>query len=414
MITETQLNGRIPVRKFKSTRTGLNVVFCEVDGPVCNGYFVLATEAHDDDGLPHTLEHLIFLGSEQYPYKGALDLLANRCLASGTNAWTDTDHTCYTMTTAGSGGFLSLMPIYLDHILFPTLSDSGFQTEVHHVNGQGEDGGVVYCEMQGRENVDTSRAHLELLRAAYPGSGYSSETGGIMHNLRTSTDNEKVRAYHKQFYRAENLTIIITGQVDSDAVFKSLDSVEERILAKPKLPAFERPWQTPIRPLDGSKDIKIVYPSDEEDSGLVYVGWRGPQSASEQTTLTACSVLLRYLTNTSISPLQRDFVEVDDPLASTISYALTENMESLLYIEFENVPIGKLDDIKPKLMGQLARMAKGSETFDMTRIKTIVEKMILEAYCSLEDSPHDTAAFMIIGDVLYGQKEEDVSVELVA
>lgn len=49
---------------------------------------ISATEAFDDDGLPHTLEHLIFLGSEQYPYKGVLDLLANRCLASGTNAWT--------------------------------------------------------------------------------------------------------------------------------------------------------------------------------------------------------------------------------------------------------------------------------------------------------------------------------------
>lgn len=81
-----------------------------------------ATEAHDDDGLPHTLEHLIFLGSELYPYKGVLDLLANRCLASGTNAWTDTDHTCYTVQTVGKDGFLELMPIYLDHILHPTLS----------------------------------------------------------------------------------------------------------------------------------------------------------------------------------------------------------------------------------------------------------------------------------------------------
>lgn len=53
-----------------------------------NGFFTLSTEAHDDDGLPHTLEHLIFLGSELYPYKGVLDLVANRCLASGTNAWT--------------------------------------------------------------------------------------------------------------------------------------------------------------------------------------------------------------------------------------------------------------------------------------------------------------------------------------
>lgn len=28
-----------------------------------------ATEAHDHDGLPHTLEHLVFMGSEEYPYK---------------------------------------------------------------------------------------------------------------------------------------------------------------------------------------------------------------------------------------------------------------------------------------------------------------------------------------------------------
>ncbi len=28
-----------------------------------------ATEAFDDDGLPHTLEHIIFMGSEKYPYK---------------------------------------------------------------------------------------------------------------------------------------------------------------------------------------------------------------------------------------------------------------------------------------------------------------------------------------------------------
>lgn len=28
-----------------------------------------------------------------------LDSLANRCFAQGTNAWTDTDHTAYTLTT---------------------------------------------------------------------------------------------------------------------------------------------------------------------------------------------------------------------------------------------------------------------------------------------------------------------------
>lgn len=36
-----------------------------------DGHFAIATEAHDDAGLPHTLEHLVFMGSETYPYKGA-------------------------------------------------------------------------------------------------------------------------------------------------------------------------------------------------------------------------------------------------------------------------------------------------------------------------------------------------------
>ncbi|CAG8536091.1 8052_t:CDS:2 [Ambispora leptoticha] len=134
----------IDVTKYRSKRTGLSVVHIDVEGPLVNGYFVLATEAHDDDGCPHTLEHLVFLGSELYPYKGVLDMLASRALSQGTNAWTDTDNTCYTITTVGNEGFLNLLPIYVDHILYPTLTDSGYVTEVHHINGKGEDAGVLY------------------------------------------------------------------------------------------------------------------------------------------------------------------------------------------------------------------------------------------------------------------------------
>ena len=59
----------IPVEKYRSTKTGISLCIAKVQGPLVNGYCCLATEAHDDDGLPHTLEHLVFLGSEKYPYK---------------------------------------------------------------------------------------------------------------------------------------------------------------------------------------------------------------------------------------------------------------------------------------------------------------------------------------------------------
>lgn len=70
------------------------------------------------------------MGSKKYPYKGIIDHLANRGFSNGTNAWTGEDHTCYTVATAGGQGFLQLLPIYVDHILYPTLTDSAFVTEV--------------------------------------------------------------------------------------------------------------------------------------------------------------------------------------------------------------------------------------------------------------------------------------------
>lgn len=142
LMSQVKGDGDIEYNYYKSVSTGMSVVIAQVEGPLVSGYLTIATEAHDDDGLPHTLEHLIFLGSENYPFKGVLDLLANRCLADGTNAWTDTDHTCYTLKTAGADGFLNLLPIYADHVLFPTLTDSGFITEVHHINSEGEDAGL--------------------------------------------------------------------------------------------------------------------------------------------------------------------------------------------------------------------------------------------------------------------------------
>ena len=73
--------------------------------------------------------------------------------------------------------------------------DSAYLTEVHHINGEGEDAGIVYSEMQSRETTGDSIVHREMTRALYPGrSGYKSVTGGLVKNLRESTSNEKVSA----------------------------------------------------------------------------------------------------------------------------------------------------------------------------------------------------------------------------
>lgn len=67
---------------------------------------------------------------------------------------------------------------------------------MHHIDGNGENNGVVYAEMQGRENSAESRMFYELQRALFAGTGYAAETGGRMKDLRTLTV-ETVRNYHK-------------------------------------------------------------------------------------------------------------------------------------------------------------------------------------------------------------------------
>lgn len=408
LVYSTKAYNKIPIFEYESTTTGLTVVIAEVDGPIVNGFFCIATEAFDDDGLPHTLEHLIFLGSEEYPYKGVLDLLANRCFASGTNAWTDVDHTCYTMETAGSQGFLALMPIYLEHILYPTLTNEGFITEVHHITPSGEDAGVVYCEMQGRENSAESRLHTTLSRLMYPGKcGYSSETGGIMKNLRESTSNEKIKNYHKEFYRPENLKIIITGRVEHETIFKSLSKLEEKIISKGDLGPFQRPWQSPVSPLESSTDIEIKYPADDESNGLFCIAWRGASTVKDQYTVTATSLMLKYLSEFSVSPLQKEMVEIEDPYASEINYNLYQNSETCNYLTFQDVPFIKLKHIKSKLFSILSNIVE-NENIDMERMESIIKRNRLECTSYLERDPHSSVAFLIIGHVLYGNTKEDL------
>lgn len=78
---------------------------------------------------------------------------------------------------------------------------------MHHVNGEGRDGGVVYTEMQGTENHGEVRVTSELNKIMYPGHcGYKSRTGGVMKNLRESTNNEKVCSLSNLFCQFLNLT----------------------------------------------------------------------------------------------------------------------------------------------------------------------------------------------------------------
>lgn len=115
----------------------------------------------------------------------------------------------------------------------------------------------MYSEKQGSDYYSDIRARSTLLKTIYPDSGLSYDVGGITGNIRTSTSMDEIRPFHQKFYRPENLTLIITGQIEADQVFEALRPIQEKVLSKPKRVTFEKPWQIPIGSIDESKDIKV-------------------------------------------------------------------------------------------------------------------------------------------------------------
>ncbi|KAF7347762.1 hypothetical protein MVEN_01533700 [Mycena venus] len=374
----------VHVSKWRSRVTGLSIVHLDYEAPIVNGYFAVATEIFDDSGCPHTLEHLVFMGSEKYPYKGIIDHLANRGFSNGTNAWTDNDHTAYTVSTAGEQGFLQLLPIYVDHILYPTITKAGFVTEVHHIDPKGEDSGVVYSEMQGRENTSGDLMALRLQRLLDPpGSAYRSETGGLMEALRVLTV-EQIRQYHSTYYVPHNLSLIVTGKLSSGtSTLLSVvqEQVEPSLIAHgqnlgPRPPGWKRPFvetDSAIRPpiKETIKDT-IEFPEKDESVGELIISSLGP-APNQFLERKALDIIGTYLTSSAVAPLNKEYIEIDSPMCTYIYFGEDTRVTAIyLPIYVGSVPTELLDEFDSKLKASLRRIV--SEGIDMERMAMVINR----------------------------------------
>ena len=142
------------------------------------------------------------------------------------------------------------------------------------------------------ENSPSNIVYFNTIREVYPGnSSYEIQTGGVLKNLRESTTIEKVRNgfesalavqrgklyprvclnsilhkfafakvrdYHKKYYRPENTYITITGDVDEEDIFKSLEPLEQKLVKRMgEYPPFVKPFQTVYGDIEKDINKKI-------------------------------------------------------------------------------------------------------------------------------------------------------------
>ncbi|KNE60829.1 hypothetical protein AMAG_06595 [Allomyces macrogynus ATCC 38327] len=332
-----------PVTVFEHRPSCLRVVHAQTDGPLCSGLVVVPTTVKSDNGLPHCLEHLLFTGSKTIPHRGFLDAAAMRALSTGTNAWTDSDCTCYNIVTAGSAGLATMLPIFLDHIFAPTLRPDQFTTEVYHIDGHGNEQGVVFCEMMAREHTEVDLVDLHVRRALYgPESTYAYECGGHTPQIRNLT-NTVVRAYHGTHYHVHNATVAVVGGRADDAAHV-LRALRDAPCLQTRPTGPRATITTPPHPLAaGVVSQTIEFPSEDEDVGSITYGWQGPD-VSDSRTAVALEVLFRYLQESSSSPLHQAYVESDGAAANDLDFELRHAQRTMFTLALTGVEYYGPDD----------------------------------------------------------------------
>lgn len=386
------------ITKWRSARTGLQLTYIDQASPMVNGYFAVATEIENDSGCPHTLEHLIFMGSHKYPYKGLLDSLGNRFFSS-TNAWTAVDQTVYTLTTAGWEGFKTLLPIYLDHLFKPTLTDEACLTEVYHIDGKGHEKGVVFSEMQDIESQSWFISFLNLQRTLYKeSSGYSSETGGLLSELRKLT-NDDIRKFHRDNYRPDNLCVVVTGSVDEQELLEIMEQIDSEL---PTLAGTnKRPFidSEPDNLLQKTTVKEVEFPDTDESMGEVLISWIGPL-ASEALLNVAIDLVGSYFSDSAISIINRALIEVDNPLATDVDYSTNDYVRTGIIFSFNGVPTESLHEVDDKVK-DLIKFHSQIENFDLNYIRQLVKQQRLK-YISKCEKSASTLSNIAIEEFIYG------------
>ena len=162
-------------------------------------------------GFAHFFEHMMFRGTEAYPAPVYQAMLKN--IGADQNAYTSDDLTVYHMTFSKEDLETVLM-LEADRFQNLSYSEADFRTEALAVLGE-----------YNKNAADPVRKIFEVQRAAaFRDHTYRHTTMGFIEDIVDMPNQYAYsRAFFHRYYRPENATIIVTGDVDPAATFALIE-----------------------------------------------------------------------------------------------------------------------------------------------------------------------------------------------
>jgi zinc protease len=272
-------------------------------------------------GVSHWCEHMNFKGTTNIPRDQVKGIIEK--YGGSWNGYTWIDQTTYLETATKDA---------LDQMLF--IESERMARCLYHPEDCESERTVIISELQGGENDPDQLLDQELTATAFKAHPYRHPTIGWLSDLQTMTRDD-LYGYYRRFYVPNNATLVIVGDVDTDA---ALRRVEHHFGTIQPGDAIER-LRTVEPPQSGERRLTI---QQEGTTAYLKVGYHAPSATDRDffPLLILDAVLtgakgLNLWSSFRMPPPQRSarlyLALVERGLASSVSGGLMPTEDPFLY-----------------------------------------------------------------------------------
>ncbi len=290
-------------------------------------------------------------------YDKAVSLLG----ASGTNAFTSNEMTVY-MNTIPSNAVERWLALESER--FSQLVLRLFHTELE----------TVYEEFNTSQSNDYRIANKEFNKLLFPTHPYGTQTtlGKAEHLKNPSMVN--IHKYWDKYYRANNMAIIMVGDLDFDRTINQINTHFGRLRTNKELshPVFAKE-----KPIISPKKSTVYGPGAE----FVNIGFRLDGVKSDDKKYT--ELIDMILSNGQAGLIDLDLIKKQKVLRA---YSYTSFKKDYGQLTFSGYPIKgqSLEDVEKLLLAELDKIKDGN--FDEWLIEAIINQKKLEELQKIEQN----------------------------
>lgn len=329
-------------------------------------------------GISHLLEHLMFRGTPTHGRGEFSRLVKER--GGRHNAFTSTDYTVYFESAAVQHLDLFL-ELEADRMAHALLTEEDFLAERK-----------IVMEERRQRTADEPASDLweQVSAAAFTAHPYGWPIVGWMHDLE-SMRLEDVKAYRQTYYSPGNVTLVIAGAVDSDAL---LSHVRAHFGALPAGPAVP-PVTSREPPQRGERRVHLKRPA----SLPIYIaGYHVPNLADDDSFALSLAAVL--LGGGRSARLQRSLVEEHRlALSANAGYDRTSLDPKLFTLSMRVAPGRTWRDAERALEREIEKLKTTPVTAEeLERAKNLVESQFTYAQDSLFYRALQLGQYAALGD----------------